>query len=242
MVLSPFRRRSTHAETPRQRTRAARGGDDNVNRVALGELTPDLPSYLGRAAYLQLSIFETASRGVSTAPHLRGTHAMTWVAQSALGKYEGLVEEIARTGRDPVATMEPFRTGIDEFQRITHGADWFEGLVASYVTAGLLDDFLVRLADGLSEDRSKRIVALLSRGNAESHIIDELLVAIGENPRLASRLALWGRRLVGDTLLLARAALAVPENTAPDEARLEPVFTELIANHARRMDALGLTA
>ncbi|MCY7325189.1 MAG: hypothetical protein LH605_03560, partial [Microbacteriaceae bacterium] len=60
--------------------------------------------------------------------------------------------------------------------------------------------------------------------------------------RLASRLAMWGRRLVGDTLLIARSALAVPENTAPDEVRLEPVFTELIAAHTRRMDALGLTA
>jgi LPS sulfotransferase NodH len=66
--------------------------------------------------------------------------------------------------------------------------------------------------------------------------------AIEANPHLASRLAMWGRRLVGDTLLMARAALALPDNTAPDDARLEPVFTELIAAHTRRMDDLGLTA
>ncbi|MBC7724802.1 MAG: hypothetical protein H7146_08645 [Burkholderiaceae bacterium] len=242
MVVSLFRRRKDHAEIPRLRTRVSRADNDNVNRVALGELTPDLKSYLGRAAYLQLTIFQAASLGVSGAPHLRGMHAMTWVAQRSLEKYAGLVDEIARAGHDPVLTMEPFRHDILEFQRTTRGADWFENLVSVYVTAGLLDDFFVRLAGGLSEERGKRVAALLSPDAGRSHIVDELLAAIGENPRLASRLALWGRRLVGDTLLVARSALAVPEDTAPDEARLEPVFTELIAAHARRMDALGLTA
>jgi hypothetical protein len=47
---------------------------------------------------------------------------------------------------------------------------------------------------------------------------------------------------VGDVLLLARSALDLPEDTAPDDERLEPVLTELIAAHTRRMDDLGLTA
>ena len=53
---------------------------------------------------------------------------------------------------------------------------------------------------------------------------------------------MWGRRLVGDTLLIARSSLANVGHTRRDEARLEPAFTELIASHTRRMDALGLTA
>lgn len=53
---------------------------------------------------------------------------------------------------------------------------------------------------------------------------------------------MWGRRLVGDTLLIARSSLADVGHTRRDEARLEPVFTELISSHTRRMDALGLTA
>ncbi len=53
---------------------------------------------------------------------------------------------------------------------------------------------------------------------------------------------MWGRRLVGDTMLVARSALHTSDNHDTDEARIEPVFTELIASHTRRMDALGLTA
>ena len=45
-----------------------------------------------------------------------------------------------------------------------------------------------------------------------------------------------------EKFVIARSALAIPKSGHTDEARLEPVFTELIAAHTRRMDALGLTA
>jgi len=241
-VASLFSRGKDHVEVPRLRSRQNRGGEENVNRVALGELTPDLASYLGRAAYLQLAIFETASLALSIAPHTRGKNAMSRVAGSSLEKYEGLITELTRSGHDPAATMEPFRREIDAFHRTVLGADWYETLVSSYVVSGLLDDFFVRLAGGLPDDQANRIAALLTPELGSGYIVDELRAAIDADPKLASRLAVWGRRLVGDTLLIARSALAVPENTAPDEARLEPVFTELIAAHTRRMDVLGLTA
>ena len=43
-------------------------------------------------------------------------------------------------------------------------------------------------------------------------------------------------------MLVARASLATSTDRVSDESRIEPVFTELIAAHTRRMDALGLTA
>ncbi|MEY2847822.1 MAG: hypothetical protein RI885_487 [Actinomycetota bacterium] len=241
MVSFPRRRRNP-VETPRLRSRAGRGAEISVNRVALAELTPEVTTYLGRAACLQLSTFETASRAVMTAPDARGKNAMSRVAYLSLGKYEGLVAELLRTGHDPVVAMDPFSREIDGFRRLTEGADWYELLVTAYVTAGLLDDFFARLAEGLPDDQHRRIAAILTPEHGNDLVVGVLQDAIAANPRLASRLAMWGRRLVGDTLLVARASLAVPENTAPDEARLEPVFTELIAAHTRRMDALGLTA
>jgi hypothetical protein len=43
-------------------------------------------------------------------------------------------------------------------------------------------------------------------------------------------------------MLVARSSLHYTDNHKSDEAHIEPVFTELIAAHTRRMDALGLTA
>ena len=111
-----------------------------------------------------------------------------------------------------------------------------------YLTSGFLDDFFARLAIGLPAEPGSRIAAIFTGESGEKLLAEQLQAAIDENPRLASRLAMWGRRLVGDTLLVARSALRFTENHKSDEARVEPVFTELIAAHTRRMDALGLTA
>jgi hypothetical protein len=237
-VVKLFDRRPRRSAAVRLGPR--RDSNATVNRVDLAELTPELLAYLGQAAYLQLVIFETLGRAVATAPSISSKEALSRVAALSLAKHHGLVAEIVRKGAQPGPTMQPYAAGIDEYSRITTGADWYETLVASYVTAGLLDDFSRQLAGGLPADASARIIALLSGDNGHDLIVSELRAAIEANPRLASRLALWGRRLVGDTLLVARSALAA--NSHPDEARLEPVFTELIAAHTRRMDALGLTA
>ena len=82
-------------------------------------------------------------------------------------------------------------------------------------------------------DESGRPAFNTARGRAKPRHIEN-------DPRIGSRLAMWGRRLVGDTLLVARSALA--SHAREDQERLEPVWTELIAAHTRRMDALGLTA
>jgi hypothetical protein len=210
--------------------------------VSLAELSPDLPRYLGQAAYLQLSNVENISGAIATSPTTRDKVALTRVARVSLTKLEGLLEEIERGGDRPDELMEHFAAPIDAFRAATRGGDWYETVVTSYITASMLTDFFVALADGLPQAPRERIQALLTAHDPSPIIVEQLSTAIAAEPALASRLALWGRRLVGDTLLIARSSLSVPGRTDPDEARLEPIFTELIAAHTRRMDVLGLTA
>ncbi|AMM20301.1 hypothetical protein AX769_09170 [Frondihabitans sp. PAMC 28766] len=214
-----------------------------VSRVELGDFTPDLDVYLGQAAYLQLALFESLGRAAHIAPSTRTKTLTGAVATSTLERHKGLLTEIERTGADVPETMQPHRAVIDDFQSRTGGGDWYESILASYVAAGLLNDVFSRLAAGLPSDSHDRVVTALETGASddEKAIVSELSLAISADPRLASRLALWGRRLVGDTLLVARAAISASHQSADDE-RLEPVFTELIAAHTRRMDSLGLTA
>ena len=81
-------------------------------------------------------------------------------------------------------------------------------MTACYLTAGILDDFFLSLASGLPQPSADRIAEVLSSDAGGDILVGELQAAFDTNPRLASRLALWGRRLVGDTLLVARSALA----------------------------------
>lgn len=238
-VANWFRRSPRRIEVPRLR---ARSEDQVTTKVDLVEFTPDLLSFLGRAAYVQLTQFENLSRAISSAPSTAAKTAIGRAAELSLGKHRMLAEEITRDHGDPAEVMEPSTPDVDRFERATHGADWFEILVTCYLTAGFLDDFFTRLAQGLPTEPARRIAAIYAGESGEKVLVELLQAAIGENPRLASRLAMWGRRLVGDTMLVARSALQYTENHKSDEARIEPVFTELIAAHTRRMDVLGLTA
>ncbi|GAA4670662.1 ferritin-like fold-containing protein [Frondihabitans cladoniiphilus] len=214
-----------------------------VSRVELSDFTPALDVFLGQSAYLQLALFESLGRAAAIAPSTRAKALTGVVATSTLERHRGLLAEIERQSGDAADLMQPHTGLIDDFQRRTGNGDWYESMLASYVAAGLLNDVFSRLASGLPGDSRERVVAALETDatSDETSIVAELSLAISADPQLASRLALWGRRLVGDTLLVARAAISASHESADDE-RLEPVFTELIAAHTRRMDTLGLTA
>jgi hypothetical protein len=235
-----FRRRSREIIAPRLRPRQA--AQSASTKVDLVTLTPDLTTFLGKSAYLQLAIFENLSRVVRSAPTTEAKSALSRVAGLALTKHEQLSDEITSHGADVAEIMQPFVAEIDAFQRITQGNDWYESVTTCYLTSGFLDDFLVRLAPGLAGAAGQRVSEILSASTGEDILAKELLAAIERNPQLGARLAMWGRRLVGDTMLLARWMLRPSDNSDSDEERIEPVFTELIAAHTRRMDALGLTA
>jgi hypothetical protein len=211
-------------------------------KVNLAELTPEVLPYLGQAAYVQLAVFEEITDAMNGAPGVEAKRALAPAAAQALDKHERLVAEIRRRVDTPADVIEPFTAGIDRYRAVVKGADWFEQLASVYLTAGILDDFFSLLAAGLPGDIGPRCVAILDAEHARGAIAELLGAAIGADPVLGSRLAMWGRRVVGDTLLVCRSAIHLTGNPESDEQRIEPVFTEMIAAHTRRMDGLGLTA
>ena len=83
---------------------------------------------------------------------------------------------------------------------------------------------------------------------------ERLKGALADDPRLASRLALWGRRLLGEAVTQAQRVgyehaflsglLTEAETGANDAAARELVRSltaELAENHSRRMVQLGLS-
>ncbi|UOE45603.1 ferritin-like fold-containing protein [Agromyces larvae] len=207
-------------------------------RVDFTDLAPEPIAFLGQAAAIQLEFFEGLSRAVATAPDLVSKEGLSAAAGVALRKHHALIAELRREGVEPVTMMQPFAAATERFREITSGDDWYELLLGIHVTSGILDDFFSRLAEGLPSDLGARVRVILAEAGAGGVLEQRLSSAIADVPGLADRLALWGRSLVGDTLLVARSAL----RTGGDDQAVEPVFTELIAEHTRRMDALGLTA
>ena len=232
-------RRGPRPEGPRLRPRVP---PTELAKVDFSELVPEPVPFLGQAAYIQLDFFESLSRAVATAPTLVAKEGLSAAAGVALRKHHDLIAELRRLDVEPEAVMAPFAPATDRLGESTAGADWYELLLGIHVTSGMLDDYFSRLAEGLPVELGTRVRAILHEEGAGGVLETELRAAIAAQPGLADRLALWGRSIVGDTLLIARSALRASDSADRLGERVEPVFTELIAEHTRRMDALGLTA
>lgn len=217
-----------------------------MDRVAIGELEPDFAALVGQVAYLQLAQFETASAVAGRTSDLKARENLTRVAAAILQKHHDLIDLLAKQGVDPTVSMRPFTAGIDRYRRRLANAGWAESVLTLHLTTGILDDFFSRLAAGLPGAAGQQVADVIARDPGHEALVAVLTKIVVQDPRRGSRLAMWGRRLVGDTLLVARSALdAVPSVAGAqrgDDVRVEPVLSEIIAQHTRRMDALGLTA
>lgn len=224
----------------RNLTLRARGDLGGATRVDFAELAPELNRFLGQAAYLQLGYFETLTRLIRATPELDEKGSLARAAGAALSKHRGIVDIIRAQGEDPTEIMLPFREHLDAFRRKTIGVRPHETLLAVYITAGMLDDFYLALASSYGET-GDRVADILSEDDDTGEIVAILRRTIASDDEWRSLLSMWARRLVGDTLLVARQALRT-ERLVAEEERVEPVFTELMGAHARRMDTMGLAA
>ena len=220
------------------RSRDELGGAD---RVDFEELAPDIDTFLGQAAYLQLGFFETLSELIQTTPELGEKEALSRAAGAALTKHEALVALIRERGAEPTRLMLPFREPLDAFRLATHGVRPEETMLSVHITAGMLDDFYLALSASYG-DTGDRVARILQADAARQALVELIGETIASDAEWKSLLAMWGRRLVGDTLLIARAALRRATLGTADQQKVEPVFTELMAAHSRRMDAMGLAA
>lgn len=219
----------------------SRGDYGDVRRVDFDELAPDVDTFLGQAAYLQLGYFETLSDLIASTPELSQKESLSLAAGTALLKHRELVGVIRDRNADPLELMLPFREPLDAFRRATHGARPLETMLSVHVTAGMLDDFYLSLSASYG-DTGRQVAVILRAHDDRSALVSIITDAIAADEQWRGLLSLWGRRLVGDTLLIARAALRPIALDAEDEKRVEPTFADVMAAHARRMAAMGLEA
>lgn len=208
---------------------------------------------LGAIAYGELSAFERLVDDAKLAPDLQDKVALTVMANAEFAHFVSLQARIAELGTDPFEAMAPFRTAIDSFHEHTAPADWAESLVKAYVGDGLAVDFYREIAAYLDVDTRDLIIASLEDSGHSAFAVDRVRASIVAEPRTGGRLALWGRRLMGEALSQAqrvageRDALAAllaggVDRPGMDLAAIARMFGRLTERHADRMSNLGLDA
>lgn len=224
------------------------------------ELLQDDPEYraavvdlLGVLAYGELSAFERIAADAAMSPTLSDTVALSGMAAAEFRHYEELSRRLRDLGVDPLVAMEPFRTPIDDFHVHTKPSDWLEGLVKAYVGDGIGLDFYREIAVRLDPQTRDLVLRVCEDLGQSAFIVDAVRAAIDEDPRVAGRLALWGRRLVGEALSQAQRVAAERDalssllvggvdRPGADLAEIGRMLARLTENHSRRMAEMGLAA
>jgi tRNA-(MS[2]IO[6]A)-hydroxylase (MiaE)-like len=209
---------------------------------------PGVADLLGMLAYASLVAFFRLTDDAALAVSLSDKAALAEMAVAQFGHFQLLRHRIQELDLDSSEVMQPFVAAIDEFHSRTAPADWLEGLVKAYVGDGIAADFYRTVAE-LLDQRTRALVleVLADTGHAE-FAVARVREAIDADPRVAGRLALWARRLVGEALGQAQRVAAERESLARmlaggDVTQLGQIgrmFAQLTDAHARRMAALGL--
>jgi hypothetical protein len=203
--------------------------------------------------YGEISAFERLAEDAKLAPTLQDKVALASMASVEFGHVARLTDRLTELGVDPYEAMAPFQTAIDEFHRHTPPADWLEGLIKAYVGDGLAADFYREIAAFVDADTRELIIASLDDAGHSAFVVDRVKKAIEADHRVGGRLALWGRRLMGEALSQAqrvaadRDALSAllaggVDRPGMDLAALGRMFTRLTEQHAQRMADIGLAS
>jgi hypothetical protein len=199
---------------------------------------------LGAIAYGEISAFERLAEDAKLAPSLEDKVAIATMAAAEFAHVARLNARMSELGADPFRAMAPFRAAIDHFHEHTAPSD---------VGDGLANDFYREIAAYLDTGTRDLIVASLEDSGHAAFVVDRVRSAIAADPRLGGRLALWGRRLMGEALTQAqrvivdRDALSAllaggVDRPGIDLAAIGRMFTRITERHNERMAEVGLSS
>jgi hypothetical protein len=203
---------------------------------------------LGLLAYGELTAFERMATDARMAPTLGDKIALASMATGEFSHFMAIHDYLRARGIDPERAMEPFIPALTAFHNLTAPADWLESLVKAYVGDSIAADFYREIAAVLPGEPRGLVLSVLADTGHGAFAVEKVRAAIATNPTLAGRLALWGRRLVGEALTQAqrvaadRDALTALLVGVGDLETLAAMFTRIIDAHGERMAALGLSA
>ncbi|HEX6073673.1 MAG TPA: ferritin-like fold-containing protein [Micromonosporaceae bacterium] len=202
---------------------------------------------LGVLAYGHLVAFDTMAADARLAPDLTRRAILCEMAAGEIAHYGVLVARLRELGADPEQAMRPYVAPITAYHRQTQPTDWLEGLVKAYVGEGIADDFYREVAQMLAPPDRELVLDVLHDTRYADFAEKEIKQAIRVDPKVANRLALWARRLVGEALTQAQQVAAEQDELtmlvvegSGDLTGVGALIRRLTVAHSARMTAIGL--
>ncbi|WP_422773072.1 ferritin-like fold-containing protein [Plantactinospora sp. WMMC1484] len=202
---------------------------------------------LGLVAYGELMAFDRMAADARLAPDLARRAVLSEMAAIEIGNYRRLADRLTALGVAPGDAMAPFVPALQSYHDSTEPKDWLEALTKAYVGDAIADDFFREMAALLAEPDRQLVLDVLHDSRYDEFAGREIRLAIEADPKVANRLSMWARRLVGEGLSQAgrtageRVALTALIATGfDDRSGVQTLFRRLTAAHTTRMAAVGL--
>ncbi|WP_152347997.1 MULTISPECIES: ferritin-like fold-containing protein [Brevibacterium] len=196
---------------------------------------------LALLAFGELTGFERMATNATTAADLDDKVILARLASQSFANFEQLSQHIDQMGQDVIELCQHFEPTFSTLAERTRPRDWYESLMKGFVFDGIMNDFYRTAVDELAEPGYSLAIAILDDTRASEYARNRLTSEVAVDTQLASRLALWGRKLVAETLGRARSLLTDPF-LGLDEDLVVELIPAVTSNHSKRMSALGLVA
>ncbi|QSB14468.1 hydroxylase [Natronosporangium hydrolyticum] len=202
---------------------------------------------LGMLAYGELLAFERMASDARLAPDLDRRAVLSEMAAAEITNYQRLAARLAELGAEPQQVMTPYVQPLQAYHNRTEPRDWLEALTKAYVGDSVADDFFREVAAFLADRDRQLVLEVLHDSRYGEFAADEIRTAIAADPKLANRLSIWARRLMGEGLSQAQHVAAARPTLATliitgagDQDGVTALLRRLTSAHGARMNAVGL--
>ncbi len=230
--------------------RVADGDPADFQDPAYREAVVDL---LGAISYGEISAFERLAEDAKMAP--ASATRSPWRAwrrpssATSRGSTTGSPSSAPTRSRRWRRSSSRSRSSTGTPRRRTGTRAWSRRTSAT----GIAADFYREIAAYLDAATRDLVVASLEDTGQAEFVVDRIRAAIAAAARPAGRLALWGRRLMGEALTQAQRVAAERDALSAllaggidrpglDLAAIGRMFTRITERHAERMAELGLSS
>ncbi len=200
-------------------------------------VTDDEADVVGLIAYSTLAAMTRLAKDGDQSPNftIHAEHAR--MSARAFTIFTQVEAWCAHRGVDLDAVGQNYEGLFDDLDARTRPTTWYERSVKTYVTLGVIADFLQEVArgHGLFEGADWD----LGQGEWER---THLAPVIASDEQLSARLSLWARRVAGEVLGLMRATLFTHPHLVDSPEEGDALMERITARHGERMSEINLRA